>query len=260
MSFKQAAGRLARVLDCDSKHGSLYEHHTLHEVLGVGKERGRRGIAQALPKIEGKLLVVLRSKADWPTQRREARCPISATALYGGLFLPAGGCAAWYYAFMMLTFRTAFLPEGEEIERIIRAAFTPYIRALGRELPTAGSAGFAEGWERFVGELERGEVYVGLDSERIIGAVRTKPQEKDLCIQQIAVDPTRQGTGVGSWLLKRIEEMARARSLGSLSLETAEMAVANIRLYQRHGFEIVSRGPPEHGLDLHTRVYMAKPL
>jgi hypothetical protein len=36
------------------------------------------------------------------------------------------------------------------------------------------------------------------------------------------------------------------------------MAVANIRLYQRHGFEIVSRGPPDHGLDPHTRVYMVK--
>jgi ribosomal protein S18 acetylase RimI-like enzyme len=48
------------------------------------------------------------------------------------------------------------------------------------------------------------------------------------------------------------------RGLASLSLETAEMAVANIRLYQRHGFEIVRRGLPDHGLDAHTRVYMVK--
>jgi ribosomal protein S18 acetylase RimI-like enzyme len=97
-----------------------------------------------------------------------------------------------------------------------------------------------------------------LDGDRIVSAVRTKPQEKDLYIHQIAVDPARQGTGVGSWLLQRIDEVARARGLGGLSLETAEMAVANIRLYQRHGFEIVSRGPPDHGLDPHTRVYMVK--
>ena len=150
------------------------------------------------------------------------------------------------------------LSEGEEVGSVIRAAFTPYVRALGREFPAVGSAGFAEAWERFVAELERGNVYVALDGERIVGAVRTKPQEKDLYIQQIAVDPARQGTGVGSWLLQRIDEVARARGLGGLSLETAEMAVANIRLYQRHGFEIVSRGPPEHGLDAHTRVHMVK--
>jgi ribosomal protein S18 acetylase RimI-like enzyme len=159
---------------------------------------------------------------------------------------------------MTLTFRTATLSEGEEVGRVIRAAFTPYIRALGRELPADGSPQFAEGWKQFVAELERGDVYVALDDAQIVGAVRTKPQENDLYIYQIGVDPARQGTGVGSWLLQRIDEVARARGLGGLTLETAEMAVANIRLYQRHGFEIVSRGPPDHGLDPHARVYMVK--
>jgi ribosomal protein S18 acetylase RimI-like enzyme len=159
---------------------------------------------------------------------------------------------------MVLTFRTAILSEGEEVVRVIRAAFTPYVRALGREIPADGSAQFAEERERFAAELERGDVYVALDGERIVGAVRTKPQEKDLYIHQIAVDPPQQGTGVGSWLLQRIDKVAQARGLGGLSLETTEMAVANIRLYQRHGFEIASRGPPDHGLDAHTRVYMVK--
>lgn len=159
---------------------------------------------------------------------------------------------------MVLTFRTAMLSEAEEVWRIISAAFTPYVRALGREWPAEGSAGFAEEWKRGEAELERGDVYVALEGERIVGAVRTKPQEKDLYIHQIAVDPARQGTGVGSWLLQRIDEVARARGLGGLSLETAEMAVANVRLYQRHGFEIARRGPPEHGLDPHIRVYMVK--
>jgi ribosomal protein S18 acetylase RimI-like enzyme len=159
---------------------------------------------------------------------------------------------------MVLTFRTAMLSEGEEVGRVIRAAFTPYVRALGREWPAEGSAGYAEGRERFFAELERGDVYVALDGEQIVGAVRTKPQDNDLYIQQIAVDPSRQGTGVGSWLLARIDELARLRGLGGLSLETAEMAEANIRLYRRHGFEIVGRGPPDHGLDPHTRVHMVK--
>ncbi len=159
---------------------------------------------------------------------------------------------------MVLTFRTAMPSEADEVVRVIRAAFTPYIRALGREFPADGSAQFAEERERFAAEVERGDVYVALESERIVGAVRTKPQKKDLYIHTIAVDPARQGAGIGSWLLQRIDEVARARGLGALSLETAEMAVANIRLYRRHGFEIVRRGPPEHGLDPHVRVYMAK--
>ena len=161
---------------------------------------------------------------------------------------------------MALIFRTAMLSEREAVGRVIRAAFTPYIRALGRAFPGDESAQFAEEWKRFSAEVERGDVYVALEGERIIGAVRTRPQETDLYIYQIAVDPVRQGTGVGSWLLQRIDEVARARGLGGLSLETAEMAVANIRLYEKHGFEIVRRGPPDHGLDSHTRVYMVKPF
>ena len=170
---------------------------------------------------------------------------------------------------MELIFRTATLAEGEDVVRVIRAAFTPYMRALGREFPPDGSAAFAERWQRIVAELERGDVYLALagDGERgaggrtgghIVGAVRTTPQENDLYINQIAVDPSQQGSGIGSWLLQRIDEVARARGLRGLSLETAEMAVANIRLYERHGFEIVRRGPPDHGLDPHPRVYMAK--
>jgi ribosomal protein S18 acetylase RimI-like enzyme len=36
------------------------------------------------------------------------------------------------------------------------------------------------------------------------------------------------------------------------------MAEGNIRLYRRHGFEIVSRGLPSRGKDAHMRVHMAK--
>ncbi len=158
---------------------------------------------------------------------------------------------------MALIFRTAMLSEGKEVARIIGDAFTPYVRALGREWPAEGTPEYAERWKHFVAEIERGDVYVAVEGdpegERIVGAARTKPQEQDLYIDQIAVDPAQQGTGVGSWMLQRIDELARARGLGGLSLITAEMAVANIRLYERHGFEIVRRGLVDHGLDPHPQ-------
>lgn len=161
---------------------------------------------------------------------------------------------------MNLTFRTAHPGEIAEVVRVIRTAFTPYVRALGRDFPAEGSDQFAQRWAQVTAELGRGDVYVALDNERIVGAARTKPQEKDLYIEQLAVDPAQQGAGVGSWLLQRLDDVARVRGLGGLSLNTAEMAVANIRLYERHGFEIVRRGPPDHGLDAHTRVFMEKKL
>ena len=57
----------------------------------------------------------------------------------------------------------------------------------------------------------------------------------------------------------RLEEVARAKAAIGLSLMTAEMTEDLIRLYRRHGFEIVRRGPPDHGMDPHIRVYMVRP-
>ena len=159
---------------------------------------------------------------------------------------------------MALAFRRAMPSERDELERVWRAAFTPYVRALGRELPAYGSAQFAAGLARVEAELERGDVYVALDTDRIVGVVRTERQKDELYIDQIAVDPVRQGSGVGSWLLQRIEEVARSTGARGLSLYTAEMMEHLIGVYRRHGFEIVRRGPPDDGQDAHTRVYMEK--
>ncbi len=159
---------------------------------------------------------------------------------------------------MALIFRKAMPSERDELGRVWRAAFTPYVRALGRELPASGSAEFAAGLAQVDAELARGDVYVALDTDRIVGFVRTERQKDDLYIDQIGVEPARQGSGLGSSMLERLEEIARANGLKGLSLETAEMAEGNIRLYRRHGFEIVGRGPPAHGLDPHIRVHMVK--
>ena len=70
----------------------------------------------------------------------------------------------------------------------------------------------------------------------------------------------KQGTGLGSFLLVRLAEVARARGDRAMSLTTAEMMDHLIRLYSSHGFDIVHRGPPDHGRDPHTRVTMVKPL
>ena len=137
---------------------------------------------------------------------------------------------------MALTFRKAVPSERDDAERILWSAFTPYVRNLGREI-TADAYGF------LAAAIDRGDIYLAVDGAEVVG-----------------VAPARQGTGLGSWLLVQIEEVARSIGARSLSLETAEIAEGNIRLYRRHGFEIVGRGLPAHGKDPHMRVHMVKPL
>ena len=77
----------------------------------------------------------------------------------------------------------------------------------------------------------------------------------------IGVSPTRQKQGIASWMIGRVESIAAsARRAARSSLITAEMMEDRVRLYSRHGFRIVRRGPQAEGKDAHVRVYMAKEL
>lgn len=139
------------------------------------------------------------------------------------------------------------------IENVLRAAFEPYVRKLGRELAVDAYA-----W--LPSALQNGSVYIAVDGGRIVGVAATSNRGRELAIDQIAVLPERQGMGIGGWLLTSIEERARAEGVERMSLDTAMMMDDLLRLYRRHGFREVRRGPPEHGKDTHLRVYMVKDL
>src|SRR6476619_3865232 len=155
---------------------------------------------------------------------------------------------------MEFLFRQAAPAECADVERVLRAAFTPYMRRLGREIP----ADYHPEW--LPASIERGDVFVADEAGRIVGVAETERRDTGLYLERLAVDPGKQGSGLGSWLLVRLEEVARSRGDRAMSLQTAEMMEHLLRLYGRHGFEIVHRGPPDHGKDPHIRVTMAKPL
>ena len=154
---------------------------------------------------------------------------------------------------MDFVFRTARPAEFATTERILRAAFTPYVRRLGREIPADNYVWLPEA-------IEAGDIYVAEAAGAIVGVATTKRRDGGLYLRQLAVDPTQQKAGLGSFMLVRLEAMARARGDKTLTLETAEMMDHLVRLYRRHGLEIVRRGPPDHGRDAHTRVFMEKKL
>jgi GNAT superfamily N-acetyltransferase len=155
---------------------------------------------------------------------------------------------------MGLLFRPALASEYPDVDRVLRAAFTSYMHRLGRELPPDYYDG------GLPAAIERGDVYVADEAGTIVGVAQTERREEGLYLDRLAVDPAKQGTGLGSWLLVRLEEVARSRGDRTMSLLTAEMMEHLLRLYGRHGFEIVERGPPDHDKDTHTRVTMVKRL
>lgn len=155
---------------------------------------------------------------------------------------------------MDFVFRPAAPAEYADVERVLRAAFTSYMRRLGREIPPDYYD------ERLPATIERGDVFVADEAGRIVGVAQTERRDTGLYLDRLAVDPAKQGSGLGGWLLVRLEEVARSRGDRTMSLQTAEMMEHLLRLYGRHGFEIVHRGPPDHDKDPHIRVTMVKPL
>jgi GNAT superfamily N-acetyltransferase len=154
---------------------------------------------------------------------------------------------------MTLKFATASPSQHEAINRLMLSAFTPYVQKL-RDGSTAGPYPWLEA------AISGGDVYVGLDETEIVGSVITSRRGNELVIDQLGVDPTRQGAGIGSWLLKQIEQTARRDQAKALSLQTAEMMSDLLRLYRQHGFLETRRDFPAHGDDKHLRVHMKKLL
>ncbi len=100
--------------------------------------------------------------------------------------------------------------------------------------------------------IERGECYVATIDDLIVGTVTIyKPGKRTRCdwynrpdtahFGQFAVEPALQGRGIGSRLLKHIENRAQTLGLSELALDTAEGATQLVSYYSAQGYRIVGR-------------------
>ncbi len=152
---------------------------------------------------------------------------------------------------MELVFAQALPSQRGAINRLMLAAFTPYVMKLGRG-PESGPYPWLDA------AIESGNAHVALHGSEIVGLVTTTRRGDELVIDQLGVAPARQGDGIGGWLLGQIEQTARRDGAKALSLQTAEIMPDLLRLYARHGFEETRRELPDHGDDDYLRVHMTK--
>lgn len=154
---------------------------------------------------------------------------------------------------MTLRIEQAMPAQHAAVLAVMRAAFAPYIRKLGREMaPTAFAA--------LPAALERGDVWLALDGDAIRGAAELKRDGDAMVLEHLAVDPGFQRAGIGRFLLAHVDRVARDERCAALTLYTAAMMEDLLRLYASHGFVEISRGPPPHGKDALDRVFLRKGL
>jgi ribosomal protein S18 acetylase RimI-like enzyme len=101
-----------------------------------------------------------------------------------------------------------------------------------------------------------GRVYVAGPGGTVSGVLVLSPEADAMLLDNVAVDPAAQGSGLGRLLLEFAERAAREAGYAAIRLYTHEMMTENIGLYERIGYLETHRGE-ERGF---RRVYMTKSL
>jgi len=100
----------------------------------------------------------------------------------------------------------------------------------GLELPP-----LVQSLEQLEQELKTHQFLVYIEAGQVIGSVRAKRTGKEWEIGRLIVKPTHQGQGIGSRLLKAIEQTAPPECT-QFSLFTGHKSQRNLTLYQSKGY------------------------
>ncbi len=141
--------------------------------------------------------------------------------------------------------RPATLAELSEIEEVVVAAYNVYLPRMDKP-PAPMERDYAEA-------IENGQIWViGNPVEALITLIAGS--ESVLLIENVAVHPSLQGSGLGRRLMEFAEIEAAARGLTRLVLYTNEVMTENPSLYEHLGFSEVDRRTE----DGYRRIYMEK--
>ena len=104
--------------------------------------------------------------------------------------------------------------------------------------------------------VARGDTWVADDGGQIVGLLILVPGDDHVLVENVAVDPGRQGEGIGRALLAFGEQRAAELGVSEMRLYTHVLMTENQALYARLGYVEVERRTVEG----RTGVFMSKRL
>ncbi len=132
------------------------------------------------------------------------------------------------------------------IRSVVDAAYRPYIERIGKK-----PGPMLADYEALV---DRGHVQVAERDGGIEGVLVLIPDDGYLLLDNVAVAPGAQGTGLGRYLLACAEAAATAAGYDRIRLYTHAAMTESFGLYEHIGYSITHRAR-ERGYD---RIYMEK--
>jgi GNAT superfamily N-acetyltransferase len=149
-----------------------------------------------------------------------------------------------------ITYRPVSLEQAGELLTLQRAAFVSEARTYG----TVDIPPLVESLDDLRRELEMATTIGAYLGPRLVGAARLTIEGVIGWISRLAVAPDQQGKGIGSGLLEAIEASAPS-VVTRFQLGAGHMSTSNIDMYNRRGYQELSRIRDRAGIEL---VIMAK--
>ena len=141
------------------------------------------------------------------------------------------------------TLRRAKMDDAARLTEAFRAAYAPFLTAIPN-LPDI-TGGLAQ-------DIATREVWVVEQGQALVGGIVLHQELDMLVIENLAVDPTFGGQGIGEALLDKAAHEARKLGLPKLQLCTHQDMTATIRFYTLRGWqEIDCEG---------VKVFLEKPI
>ncbi len=128
----------------------------------------------------------------------------------------------------MIEIRPAVGDDAATCQSLVRAAYQHYVARIGREPRPM--------LDDYDSLIATGEVWVAHDDDDLVAVLVLQTAADHVLIENVAVSPDRQGTGLGSTLLAFAEQHALARGLAEVRLYTNEAMTENLGYYSRRGF------------------------
>jgi GNAT superfamily N-acetyltransferase len=128
----------------------------------------------------------------------------------------------------VLTVRRAGASDVGALTELARAAYQIYVPRIGRP-PAPMTADYAEA-------VSGGLTWAAVRDDVIVGLLVLVLRPDHLLLENVAVLPSAQGSGVGARLLAFAEEQARHFGREEIRLYTNEAMTENLAYYPQHGY------------------------
>jgi ribosomal protein S18 acetylase RimI-like enzyme len=124
--------------------------------------------------------------------------------------------------------RPATVADVPRLTELVQAAYGHYVERLGGP-PRPMTDDYGEIVRRY-------RVTVAERRGEIVGLIVLGVGDEGFFVDNVAVDPSQQGSGVGKALLENAEVAARRAGFDSIYLYTHETMTENLALYERIGY------------------------